>query len=74
MHVGEGDEAVEAGAHGSYHLAFVLGCVLCARGVATSDCGNIEGVGVGVGFGFEDVADAQVNEGRREGLLDWCSK
>jgi len=26
-----------------------------------------------VGFGFEDVADAEVDEGGRERLLDWCA-
>jgi hypothetical protein len=43
----------------------------CARRVAASNSRYEEGVGVGVGLGLEDVADAEVDEGGGEGLLDW---
>lgn len=70
LHLGERDEAVEAGADGADDLAFVLGGVFGAGGVAAGDGGDEKGVGVRVGFGLEDVADAQVDEGGGEGLLD----
>ena len=70
LHVGEGDEAVETGADGADDLAFVLGGVVGAGGVAAGDGGDEEGVGVGVGLRLQDVADAEVDEGGGEGLLD----
>lgn len=73
LHVGEGDQAVEAGADGAHDLAFVLGGVVCAGGIAAGNGADEEGVGVGVGLGFEDVADAEVDEGWGEGLLNWCA-
>lgn len=70
LHVGEGDEAVEARADGAHDLAFVLGGVVGAGGVAAGDGGDEEGVRVGVRLRLEDVADAEVDEGGGEGLLD----
>ena len=70
LHVLEGDEAVETGAHGADDLALVLGGVVGAGGVAAGDGGDEEGVGVGVGLRLQDVADAEVDEGGGEGLLD----
>lgn len=69
LHLGERDEAVEARAHGADDLAFVLGGVVGAGGVAAGDGADVEGVGIGVGFGLEDVTDAEVDKAGGERLL-----
>lgn len=66
LHLLERDQAVEARADGAADLALILGSVL-AGGVAHGDGGDVEGVGVRVLDGLEDVADAEVDEGGREG-------
>jgi hypothetical protein len=71
LHLGQRDQAVEARAYGAHDLAFVLGGVLGAGRVAARDGADEQRVGVGVCLGLEDVADAQVDEGGGEGLLDW---
>jgi hypothetical protein len=55
-------------------LALVFGGVLGTGRVAASDGRYKEGVSVRVGLGLEDVANAEVDEGGGEGLLDRCSR